>query len=600
MRVLAAVLLLAACSQGSFGDDDPDARTGDDDNEFGPDAAEGPDIDPPTSAAQPPGGAYFNVPRVLIGADETATIYYTVDGSAPTTSSPSGPAPLTVEGLTADTPLRYFAVDAAGNAESPHDDLYAIDRDATLTISLANETVTVTDPPGGLDLTGTASYDGGTDILSVTLSVTNLEPRLLFHLKAMFDAPNQGTITADGTLAGTRFAYFGPEVLDAGASKTADTFTITGVNGAIDPITVDVTFRTDPTWVFNGSWDNGPVLVDSSNSGMTGDGYTEPFGYRGLGGDSHVRSAVLAPDGRYVYLGMRNVPHILVKDLTTLQTTVGVELDDGVGAVTWLEMSPDGGAIFALLLTGDHTRQRSNNAAGCRGPIAESTTCEHSAPDLTLVKLRRSDLTELARVPLVTDASDRHTRAGLFALSPDGTRAAVPINGTGRVVFVDLQGSMQVLQDVDVTSRFFDAHSAAYSADGERLFVVERSGTDAMLAIDTATYALSDEAPPTAVNHTTSGSLRRGPDGRIYFLRGGAGNELAIYDPADDSWEEVELGLAEPASIAFPAASSYAISERDAFEVRSATDNVRLTLNSDHSDVFGVGTHGHVFLIGPE
>jgi hypothetical protein len=600
MRVLAAVLFLAACSQASLGDDDPDARAGDDDNEFGPDAADGPDTDPPTSTAQPPGGAYFNVPRVVIGANEAATIYYTIDGSTPTTSSPSGAAPLTVEGLTVDTPLRYFAVDAAGNTELAHDDLYTIDRDATLTISLANQTVTVTDAPAGLDLAGAVTYDGGTDTVTATLTVTNLEPRLLFHLKGMFAAPNQGTITADGTLAGTQFAYFGPEALDAGAYKTADAFTITGVNGAIDPITVDVTFRTDPTWVMNGSWDTGPLIVDSSNSGMVAEGNSVPFGFRTTTGDNHVRSAVLAPDGRYVYMGMRNAPRVVVKDLTTLQATIGADLDTGTGAVPWIEMSPDGGAIYALLLTGDHAYQRSgDNAAGCRGTIASSTTCVHSPPDLSLVKLRRADLSELARVPLFTDAADRHTRGGLFAISPDGTHAAVPINGTGRVVIVDLRGNMQVLQTVDISSRFTDAHSAAFSGDGARVFVVERGGTAPMVAIDTTTYALSDETPPTSVTHNQAGSLRRGLDGRIYFLRSAA-PELAIYDPGDDSWNEVDLALVDPAAIAFPAASSYAIAEGSDFEVRSATNNVRLTLNADHSDNVGASTFGHVFLIGPE
>ena len=157
MRVLAAVLLLAACSHGSPGSGDPDAGGSSDDG--GPDGAEGPDTDPPTSSASPPAGTYFSVPAVTITADEPSTIYYTTDGTTPTTASPSGPAPLVVRGVTTDAPLRYFAVDGAGNVETPHAEAYAIDRAATLTISLADQTVTVTDPPAGLELSGTASYD---------------------------------------------------------------------------------------------------------------------------------------------------------------------------------------------------------------------------------------------------------------------------------------------------------------------------------------------------------------------------------------------------------------------------------------------------------
>ncbi len=87
-----------------------------------------PDSDAPTTVASPAGGTFRELPEVTMTASESATIYYTVDGSDPTTSSTSGPSPVTVAGLSVDNPLRFFAVDDAGNAETAKQELYAVDR----------------------------------------------------------------------------------------------------------------------------------------------------------------------------------------------------------------------------------------------------------------------------------------------------------------------------------------------------------------------------------------------------------------------------------------------------------------------------------------
>lgn len=72
----------------------------------------------PVTSASPVGGVYSVVGEgflpVTLTASETATIYYTTDGSQPTTQSAVYAGPLQ---LSADTTLRYFAVDAVGNTE---------------------------------------------------------------------------------------------------------------------------------------------------------------------------------------------------------------------------------------------------------------------------------------------------------------------------------------------------------------------------------------------------------------------------------------------------------------------------------------------------
>ncbi len=70
----------------------------------------------PVTTAGPIPGTYSAIPvSVTLAANEPATIYYTIDGSTPTTGSAVYAGPVSV----ADTTIiQYFAVDTAGNAET--------------------------------------------------------------------------------------------------------------------------------------------------------------------------------------------------------------------------------------------------------------------------------------------------------------------------------------------------------------------------------------------------------------------------------------------------------------------------------------------------
>lgn len=70
----------------------------------------------PSTVASPEGGVYSGSRNISLTASEPVTIYYTTTGSEPTTGSSVYSAPILAAN---DMTLRYFAVDAAGNAEAP-------------------------------------------------------------------------------------------------------------------------------------------------------------------------------------------------------------------------------------------------------------------------------------------------------------------------------------------------------------------------------------------------------------------------------------------------------------------------------------------------
>lgn len=79
---------------------------------------------PGTTTATPTSGVYNAAKSVALTGTEPGITYYTLDGSEPTTSSPAYSEPISIA---TDTTLRFFTVDAAGNAEDPQQQaVYAI------------------------------------------------------------------------------------------------------------------------------------------------------------------------------------------------------------------------------------------------------------------------------------------------------------------------------------------------------------------------------------------------------------------------------------------------------------------------------------------
>ena len=111
---------------------------------------------PPTTTASPVGGAYSSAQSVTLTCSDGAgsgcsKIYYTTNGSTPTTSSPVYSSSLNI---TTTTTLKYFAKDVAGNSEAVKTQTYTMDTTA---------------PTGSISINSGAAW---TNTVDVTLALT--------------------------------------------------------------------------------------------------------------------------------------------------------------------------------------------------------------------------------------------------------------------------------------------------------------------------------------------------------------------------------------------------------------------------------------------
>lgn len=81
------------------------------------------DTTAPATTATPAGGLYNSAQSVTLAANETATIYYTTDGSTPTTASAVYSSSLNIAETTT---IKFFARDNAGNSEAVKTETYTI------------------------------------------------------------------------------------------------------------------------------------------------------------------------------------------------------------------------------------------------------------------------------------------------------------------------------------------------------------------------------------------------------------------------------------------------------------------------------------------
>ena len=113
------------------------------------------DTTPPITTASPSSGTYLSALIVTLSANKQATIYYTTNGTTPTTSSAVYTSPLSIS---VTTTLKYFAKDQSNNSEAPK-----------------SQTYTITPP-----LT-TATPSGGTYLSAQTVALSTNLPATIYY-----------------------------------------------------------------------------------------------------------------------------------------------------------------------------------------------------------------------------------------------------------------------------------------------------------------------------------------------------------------------------------------------------------------------------------
>jgi sugar lactone lactonase YvrE len=120
----------------------------------------------PTTTVTPAGSSFSSPQTVTLAPDDLgATIYYSLNGIAPTTSSTRYSVPLLIS---TTTTLMYFAMDAAGNRESVKTEVYTIDSVAPVT---------------------TASVPGGTYAFFQSVTLSSNDPTASIYFTTDGTAP---------------------------------------------------------------------------------------------------------------------------------------------------------------------------------------------------------------------------------------------------------------------------------------------------------------------------------------------------------------------------------------------------------------------------
>lgn len=165
------------------------------------------DTTAPTVTASPPGGSYNTAQSVTLTADDpAATIYYTPDGTAPTTFSPVYSGPLLVSD---STTLAFFGVDGIGNTGVIATEDYTIDMVAPMV---------------------TASPAGGTysSVMSVTLASSEPGTAIRYATGGTEPSGSSPAYTSPIALSSdTVLKFFGKDAAGNAGPVVSETYYIT-------------------------------------------------------------------------------------------------------------------------------------------------------------------------------------------------------------------------------------------------------------------------------------------------------------------------------------------------------------------------------------
>lgn len=583
------------------------------------------DETPPVTTASPGAGTYAGAVDVQLVADEPAVIFYTLDGSEPDDTSPSGASPVSVT-VDATADLRFFAVDAAGNEEGEKTLSYVIDSEApgdisgltatigppdvdlswtnpaiiggvlvvrgraeplgwqpqngvtyqvgeivapgvtvistaeitslndptpwgdistyalwafddvlnysanaataavtlpvprqpmTVTVDLTDGTLDATSPPDmgvsvGVELTPAL------DAMNLVLDVTNLTPSPMYSIKAIFTNVSAGTVEGTTPYDGDPAVYFGANALGPGSSFNRKV-SIAGIPNGTTNITIELELATHPLVITSGFKSGEQITMNDSSFGNFAHnarfGFFEGYQPQNNRGGLTV-GAALSPDGLRLYATAHNMPEVKVFDLETMEQVLSSGNLGGLGTPPTggarMAMSPDGQFVYVTLTDAIHGGQE---LFGCTN--RPDGNCPIT--NVHLVKLNADDLTEVGRLTLESNINNTASPSAVGmapAVSPDGTRVAVPVDLLGRLHFVDAT-TMQSVWGISTTTN--RPRAAAIKPDNG---VVYLHNKNAELSIVNTSTQVETQLTGTGFGGTSDhGSMQYGPDGMLYVTR---------------------------------------------------------------------------------
>lgn len=182
------------------------------------------DTTPPTVTPSVAAGTYTSSQSVSLSANETATIYYTTDGSTPTTSSTQYSTAISI---TATTTLKFFGKDTAGNSSTMQSVTYTINITDTTPPAAPTGLSSGTPTSSSVPLSWTISSSGDVTAQKIEYSTDGAN----FTVFSSSVNPSSTSTTVTGLAAATAYT-FRVSAIDGAANQSTSNPTTTATTAA--------------------------------------------------------------------------------------------------------------------------------------------------------------------------------------------------------------------------------------------------------------------------------------------------------------------------------------------------------------------------------